>query len=197
MAMTAVPSIAVEIDDVAASISPLVTSAFVMLRSGALGDSATVEIDDPAGSAVLPRQDAGIRIAVADIEIFRGSIVRASGSGDEKGRTLRIFSAAKSHPPTAGRPALACVWGQNLVSWNLTARLETPPSADPQEDATVDAGILTLTMHPALRPGMTVTVAGVGARFDGDYIVDTVGHKFNLATGYSTALRVRRPSAGD
>ena len=159
MAMTAAPGIAVEIDGIA-DISPLVNSAFVMLRLGSMGDSATIEIDDAAGTIAMPRQDAGIGIAIADIEVFRGRIVRVSGDGSDRGRTLRIFSATRSDPPAAGLPALACVWGQNLVSWNLAAKLESPLTGNAQEDADRDAGFLSLTIHPEVRPGMKVTVAG-------------------------------------
>src|SRR5262245_37366237 len=189
MATDPVPRIAVEIDGVAADIGPQIVSAFVMLRSDKMGDTVTIELNDSLGSPPLPRQDASMRIVMADVEVFRGSVARISGDGDDKGRTLRIFGVARTSPPAADMPPLACVWGQNLVGFNVTAKLEP---AEP-ESRHLDAGVLTMTLHPTLRPGMQVAIAGVRAQIDGNYLVNAVAHNFRAASGFSTSVRIRRP----
>ena len=156
-----------------------------------MDDSATIEVDDPAGMTALPRHDAGMRIAIADTEVFRGRIVRVGGEGTERGQTLRLVGAAQGSLPAADLPPQVFIWGQNLVTWDLTAELGEPPRI--QGDTTLDAGVLAVTVHPAVRPGMKVTVVGVRAPFDGGYVVETVTHSFNLGAGFSTSLRVRRP----
>lgn len=189
MATIAPSGMTVEIDGLGAEISSHITAAVVTLRSSALGDSATVEVTDPAGMFPLPRHEAGMRIAIADAEVFRGRVVRVGGEGTDSGQTLRLIGAAQSGPPPEDLPPPVFVWGQNLVTWNLTAEL----GPQPQGDMTLDPGVLTVTVHPAVRPGMKVTVVGVRAPFDGGYVVDTVTHTFNLGAGFSTSLRVRRP----
>ena len=184
MAIITPSSISVEIDGLGAEINPHIISAVVTLRSPAMDDSATIEVDDPAGMAALPRHDAGMRIAIADTEIFRGHIERVSGEGIERGQTLQLIGAAQSSPSAADLPPHVFIWGQNLVTWSLTAE---------QGDTTLDAGVLAVTVHPGVRPGMKVTVVGVRAPFDGGYVVETVTHTFNLGAGFSTSLRVRRP----
>lgn len=49
---------------------------------------------------------------------------------------------------------------------------------------------------PEARVGSTVTVAGVGGMFDGDYYVARVRHTFDLVDGYRTELDVERPGIG-
>ena len=49
---------------------------------------------------------------------------------------------------------------------------------------------------PDARVGSTVTLAGLGAMFDGDYYVARVRHTFNLVDGYRTELDVERPGIG-
>src|SRR5262245_26778484 len=190
MAIIAPSSISVQIDGLGAEISPRITAAIVTLRSAAMGDSATVDLDDPAGITALPHHVAGMRIAIADTEVFRGNVVRVGAEGTDRGQTLQLVGAAQGSPSPADLPPHVFIWGQNLVSWSLTAELAQPET---QSDEMLDAGILTVTVHPAVRPGMKVTVVGVRAPFDGSYVVDTVTHTFNLGAGYSTALRVRRP----
>jgi hypothetical protein len=188
MNIAAAPSIAIEIDGISADISSHVVFAAVVLQSGATGDSATVEFEDSAGTIALPRRDAGMRVFISEAEVFDGRIALVSGEGTDKGRTLRLVATAQSSPPATGLPTLACVWGRNLVSFSVAAKLEPP---DPGDDMT--AGTLTLTSHPALRPGMRITVAGARAQIDGEYLVDTVSHTFNPGAGFSTSLRIRRP----
>ena len=193
MAIIAPSGMTVEIDGLGAEINAHIIAAVVTLRAPALGDSATVEINDPAGMTALPSRDAGMRIAIAGTEVFRGRILRVGGEGTDRGQTLQLAGAGQGSPPPADLPPPVLVWGQNLVTWNLTAELEQPSPVESQDNATPDAGVLTVTVHPAVRPGMTITVAGVRAPFDGGYVVDTVTHTFNLGAGFSTSLRVRRP----
>jgi phage protein D len=47
-----------------------------------------------------------------------------------------------------------------------------------------------------LRVGATVTLAGLGALFDGEYYVTEVRHTFNGQDGYQTYFRVERPGLG-
>jgi hypothetical protein len=192
MAIIAPPRIAVEIDGLGAEINPHIIAAVVTLRSPAMDDSAMIEVDDPAGVTALPRHDAGMRIAIADTQIFRGRIVRVSGEGTERGQTLQLIGAAPGSPPAADLPPHVFIWGQNLVTWNLTAELEHPHPPESPDDTTLDASVLAVTVHPAVRPGMKVTVVGVRAPFDGGYVVETVTHTFNLGAGFATSLRVRR-----
>jgi hypothetical protein len=192
MAIIAPPRISVEIDGLGAEINARITAAVVTLRSPAMDDSAMIEIDDPAGVTALPRHDAGLRIAIADTEVFRGRIVQVSGEGTERGQTLQLIGAAQGSPPAADLPPHVFIWGQNLVTWNLTAELEQLRLPEPRGDATLDAGVLAVTVHPAVRPGMKVTVVGVRAPFDGGYVAETVTHTFNLGAGFSTSLRIRR-----
>lgn len=49
---------------------------------------------------------------------------------------------------------------------------------------------------PDARVGSTVTLAGLGAMFDGDYYVARVRHTFDLLDGYRTELDVERPGIG-
>jgi hypothetical protein len=193
MAIIAPSRIAIEIDGLGAEINARIISAVVTLRSRAMDDSAVIEVDDPASVTALPRHDAGMRIALADTEVFRGRIVRVGGEGTERGQTLQLVGAAHGSPPPADLPPHVFIWGQNLVTWNLAAEVEQQHPPESRGDATLDAGVLAVTVHPAVRPGMTVKVVGVRDPFDGDYIVETVTHTFNLGAGFSTSLRVRRP----
>lgn len=49
---------------------------------------------------------------------------------------------------------------------------------------------------PSLRVGRTVTLAGLGSLFDGDYYVARVRHIYDLADGYRTEFDVERPAIG-
>ena len=193
MAIIAPSGITVEIDGLGTEISPRITAAVVTLRAPELGDGAVIGVDDPSGMTALPRHGAGMRIAIADSEVFRGRIVRVGGEGTDRGQTLQLVGTAQGSPPAADLPPHVFIWGQNLVTWNLTAELEQPHPPGSQGDTTLDAGVLAVTVHPAVRPGMKITVVGVRAPFDGDYVVETVTHTFNLGAGFSTSLRIRRP----
>jgi len=187
-----VPRLAIAMDGVSSALAPLVTSLTVTLRLTAPKASTEIEIGDNDGTAALPRQNASLRIAVEQpgsdaIDIFRGRVTGAIAIGNESGRRLVISAAgSNSGGPAAAQAPLICRAGQNLVSWNLPARLAGASGAATGHDFT-----LLLSAAPGLRPGRTVTIAGVRAEIDGDYFVDGVTHRFTAA-GYSTELRVRR-----
>ena len=44
--------------------------------------------------------------------------------------------------------------------------------------------------NPELRAGVTVSVANVGAPFDGQYVLTSVRHTFDTTNGYLSAFRV-------
>ena len=51
--------------------------------------------------------------------------------------------------------------------------------------------------HPSLRAGVTVSISGVGARFDGKYYVTGVSHRYHgSGTGWRTLIRVTRTDRG-
>lgn len=186
------PRIVIAIDGASSPLAALVTSMVVTLHASAADDRAEIEISDNDGLAALPRQDASLRIAVEQsgdpaIDIFSGRVTGATATGNDGGRRLVIHAAASEgagSPPV--KAPLICRAGQNLVSWSLPARLAGTSGAAAGHDST-----LLLTAEPELRPGRSVTVAGVRAEIDGDYVVDRVIHRFTAA-GFSTELRVRR-----
>jgi Bacteriophage probable baseplate hub protein len=49
---------------------------------------------------------------------------------------------------------------------------------------------------PQLRTGMTVTLAGVGGLFNGDYYVCATRHRYDLECGYRTEFDVERAGIG-
>src|SRR5262245_29367641 len=104
MATIAPSSMTVEIDGLGAEINARIVSAVVTLRSAAIGDSAMIEVDDPAGVTALPNHDAAMRITIADTEVFRGGVVRVGGEGTERGQRLQLVGAAQSSSPPADLP---------------------------------------------------------------------------------------------
>jgi phage protein D len=50
--------------------------------------------------------------------------------------------------------------------------------------------------EPAIRAGTRVELAGVGALFDGGYVVTCVRHTFDLRHAYRTTFEVERPGIG-
>ena len=187
------PRLTIAIDGVSSALAPLVTSLTVNLRSPRPDASAEIEIGDNDGTAALPRQDAALRIAVEQsggeaIDIFSGRVTGAIAIGNESGRRLVISAAGSNRGgPAPTQAPLICRAGQNLVSWSLPARLTGASGI-----ATGHESTLLLTAEPELRPGRTVTIAGVRAEIDGNYLVDRVTHRFTLAAGFSTELRVTR-----
>ncbi len=186
------PRIAIAIDDAPNALAPLVTSLVVTLQSTPSDDSAEIEIGDNDGTAVLPRQGASLRIAVEQsggraIDIFSGRVTGATATGNDSGRRLVIHGANSNRvEPAPPEAPLICHAGQNLVSWNLAARL------DGASGATDHDSTLILATEPNLRPGRTVTIAGARAEIDGNYVVDRVTHRFTNTSGFSTELRVKR-----
>ena len=185
--------LAIAIDGVSSVLAPLGTSLTVTLRATAPHASAEIEIGDNDGTAALPRQKVSLRIAVEQsageaIDIFTGRVTGVIAVGNESGRRLVISAAGPNGggPPPAQAP-LICRAGQNLVSWNLSARLTGASSA-----ATGHESTLLLTAAPELRPGRTVTVGGARAEIDGDYVVDRVTHHFSQPAGFSTVVHVAR-----
>lgn len=185
------PRIIIAIDGASSPLAALVTSIVVTLHASAPDDRAEIEISDNDGLAALPRQDSTLRIAVEQsgdraIDIFSGRVTGAMATGNDSGRRLVIHAAASegAASPPAQAP-LICRAGQNLVSWNLPARLAGASGAAAGHDCT-----LLLTAEPELRPGRTVTIAGARAEIDGDYLVDRVIHRFTNSAGFSTELRV-------
>jgi hypothetical protein len=187
------PRLTIAIDGAPSALAALVTALTVNLRSPTPNASAEIEIGDNGGTAVLPRQDAALRIAIersggAAVDIFSGRVTGAIAIGNESGRRLVISGAgSNSAGPVSPTAPLICRAGQNLVNWILPARL-----AGASGSAAGHESALTLTAEPELRPGRTVTIAGARAEIDGDYFVDRVIHRFTNTTGFSTELRVTR-----
>ena len=184
------PRIVIAIDGASSPLAALVTSLVVTLRFPSPNDSAEIEVSDNEGTAPLPRQDASLRIAVEQsvgpaIDIFSGRVTGAAAAGDDRGRRLVIHGAGPNAAGPAQDAPVICRAGQNLVSWNLPARLAGASGAAAGHDCT-----LLLTAEPELRPGRTVTIAGARAEIDGDYLVDRVIHRFTNTAGFSTELRV-------
>ena len=137
------PRLAIAIDGVSSVLTPLVTSLTVILRPTAPHASAEIEIGDNDGTAALPRQNVSLRIAVEQsageaIDIFTGRVTGVIAVGNESGRRLVISAASPNSggPPPAQAP-LICRAGQNLVSWNLPARLNGASGAASSHDFTL------------------------------------------------------------
>jgi phage protein D len=189
------PRIVIAIDGASGPLAALVTSLVVTLRFPSPNDSAEIEVSDNEGATPLPQQNASLRIAVEQsdgraIDIFSGRVTDAAATGDDRGRRIFIHGAGPNTAGPAQEAPLVCRAGQNLVSWSLPARLAGASGAATGQEST-----LLLTAEPELRPGHTVTVAGARAEIDSDYYVSRVTHRFSDTTGFSTELRVTRPTA--
>ena len=98
------PRLTIAIDGAPSALAALVTALTVNLRSPTPNASAEIEIGDNGGTAVLPRQDAALRIAIerssgGAVDIFSGRVTVAGARTEIDGdyfvdRVIHRFSLA-------------------------------------------------------------------------------------------------------
>ncbi len=133
--------------------------------------------------------------------------VRADLAPREEGATPEVVNVTPDEPVLGTTPIAAEGGGLGTPSvWRVGAEGdETPEERTARAQALVNehafrvrgAGELDGSVYGhVLRPGLTVTIDGAGARYDGLYYVDKVAHAFN-PEGYTQTFEVMRNATGE
>jgi hypothetical protein len=99
---------------------------------------------------------------------------------------------AEGRAPAAetGSPPRSLHWGSDLLRLDAAVDRSGPTRTTGRVDAEAVAPLA--LGRAALRPGMSIDVLGVGAMFEGPYILNTVSLHFDVTRGLRAEFAARR-----